>query len=442
MPSPKPLYFAISLLLGFPNHALGLFNSKSLVKDMSGPEFEKKIHKIKHVTMVKFYAPWCGHCKNLAPIYHEVAAKIKDVAKVVAINCDEEMNKPVCSKYDVKGFPTLKLFPSSIVSKGKTKKPLDYNGERSKKAIKDFIINAIPDTSKKVVASGKETKYSISIDKFLENESSEASPKVLLFSEKPAAQPIYKSLALEFHERASFGLILKKEAELVKRFEVEKFPSLLVIPSVQDNQNESSSPVKYEGEFSFEKLKNFLESYATPKKTKATQPKNEAETKPEEKEEPFDPEVAKLAEQEEFEKECLNKAGICILNLIPSGQESVVESLKAIKKKIHDTKNTFKMITTVPDINFYYTSVLPTTFLTKQFEMGDVTTPVTLILQPRRKLYAFKELANDDTLQDSLYEFLESGVKGKIKFYQYSFIPKIKKIKKARVTQDSDYDEL
>lgn len=213
--------------------------------------------------------------------------------------------------------------------------------------------------------------------------------------------------------------------------------------------------LKLQGDFSFENLKAFLEPHAAPKKSKAPKAKEEEKSKPAEKEEPckckcvalpnsvlVDPEVAKLMEQEEFEKECLDKAGICILNLVPAGQESVLESLKAIKKKIHDTRKTLEMVSTIPDVNFYYTSVLPTTFLTKQFEMGDVKAPVTLILQPRRKLYAFKEFTNDDNLHDSVYEFLESGVKGNLKFYQYSFVPKIKKVKKPKVTQETEYDEL
>jgi len=65
-------------------------------------------------TVVEFYAPWCGHCKNLAPEW-ESAAKTLSEAKldppIVLANVDatEEDNKPLATKYGVKGFPTIKV---------------------------------------------------------------------------------------------------------------------------------------------------------------------------------------------------------------------------------------------------------------------------------------------------------------------------------------------
>lgn len=444
MKPSKLIHSLIVPILGWPNQALGLFNSNSQVIDMSGLDFEKRIHKTKHVTLVKFYAPWCGHCKNLAPIYDEVASKIKGVAKLVAINCDEELNKPICSKYGIQGFPTLKLFPSSVVLKGGKKQPIDYNGERSKKAIKDFILNAIPDTTKKIVPNHKVTKYSQGIDTFLENNPGAPLPKVILFSEKPAAQPIYKSLALEFYDRASFGLILKKETELINLFGVEKFPSLIVIPVADTEQSEPKlNKVEYKDEFSFNKLKNFLEQYAAPKKVRSSKTKNEKETKPVDKEmeEAFDPEVMKLTEQDEFEKECLNDAEICILNLIPTEQANLIQALKEVKKKVYEVKRKLAKVSDLP-IKFFYSPILPTTFLMKQFEIGDVPSLATLVLQPRHKLFAYKVFADTEDLQTDVSAYLESGVKGKVKFYPYSFVPKLKKVKKPKPKQGSDYDEL
>ena len=59
-----------------------------------------------------------GHCKNLKPAYEKVGASMKGLAKVAAIDCDEEANKRICGEHDVKGFPTLKLFKPSA-KKGK-----------------------------------------------------------------------------------------------------------------------------------------------------------------------------------------------------------------------------------------------------------------------------------------------------------------------------------
>ncbi len=52
--------------------------------------------------LVEFYAPWCGHCKSLAPVYEEVAQKLKDEDGVVLAKLDATAND-VPSQFDVKG---------------------------------------------------------------------------------------------------------------------------------------------------------------------------------------------------------------------------------------------------------------------------------------------------------------------------------------------------
>lgn len=56
-------------------------------------------------TLIEFYAPWCGHCKKLGPIFEEVANALKD-EDVAIVKMDATAND-VPSKFEVRGFPTL-----------------------------------------------------------------------------------------------------------------------------------------------------------------------------------------------------------------------------------------------------------------------------------------------------------------------------------------------
>ncbi|XP_066158872.1 protein disulfide-isomerase A3 [Euwallacea fornicatus] len=80
-------------------------------------------------TLIEFYAPWCGHCKKLAPTFDELAEKLKD-EDVAIVKMDATAND-VTAPFDVRGFPTLYWAP-----KDKKDSPVRYDGGRE---INDFI---------------------------------------------------------------------------------------------------------------------------------------------------------------------------------------------------------------------------------------------------------------------------------------------------------------
>lgn len=91
---------------------------------LTDANFSSFITKNKHV-MVEFYAPWCGHCKTLAPEY---AAAAKDLAEegaeVALAKVDATEESDLSQKYDIQGFPTVLFFIDGV--------RLDYSGGRSR----------------------------------------------------------------------------------------------------------------------------------------------------------------------------------------------------------------------------------------------------------------------------------------------------------------------
>ena len=83
-------------------------------------------------TMVKFFAPWCGHCKHLAPEYEKAAEQLKG-GKVVLAEVDCDAHQDLCGRYDVHGYPTVKFFPRG------DKKGVEYDGARTSDSIVDWI---------------------------------------------------------------------------------------------------------------------------------------------------------------------------------------------------------------------------------------------------------------------------------------------------------------
>lgn len=62
----------------------------------------------KQLTLVDFYADWCGPCKMLAPILQEVKAILRDEVRIIKINVDQHQD--LAAEFMVRGVPTMLLF--------------------------------------------------------------------------------------------------------------------------------------------------------------------------------------------------------------------------------------------------------------------------------------------------------------------------------------------
>ena len=104
---------------------------KEPVKVLVGKNFQEvAMDKTKDV-LVEFYAPWCGHCKQLAPIYDKLGLEFKDSEDVIIAKMDSTANEVEDIK--VQGFPTIKLF------KKETNEVIDFAGERTLEGMKKFL---------------------------------------------------------------------------------------------------------------------------------------------------------------------------------------------------------------------------------------------------------------------------------------------------------------
>jgi protein disulfide-isomerase A6 len=236
---------AASLLLLPGAFSEGLYPRSSEVLQLDSRNYDSLIAKSNHTSIVEFYAPWCGHCKNLQPAYEKAAKTLKGLAKVAAVNCDEESNKQFCGSMGVQGFPTLK-----IVRPGKKPgRPAveDYQGPRTAKGIVDAVSEKIPNHVKRL----KDADYASWA-------ASSAGPKAILFSDKGTVSSMLKAIAIDFLGSIELAQIRDKEKDAVAAFSVTKYPTLVLLPG------EGKDPITYNGEIKKAAIIEFLSQAAAP----------------------------------------------------------------------------------------------------------------------------------------------------------------------------------
>ncbi|KAG0321719.1 protein disulfide-isomerase precursor, partial [Linnemannia gamsii] len=122
----------------------GLYESKlkseAVPASQDGPvtvvvadNYEKVVHDNDKDVLIEFYAPWCGFCKRLAPIYDELGALYKG-SNIVVAKLDVTANGlPSSVPFSVSGYPTIKF------KKAGTKDYMDYEGDRTTEAFISFL---------------------------------------------------------------------------------------------------------------------------------------------------------------------------------------------------------------------------------------------------------------------------------------------------------------
>ncbi|KAJ8917127.1 hypothetical protein NQ315_012617 [Exocentrus adspersus] len=101
--------------------------------ELTGDNFKEGIET--GTTFVKFFAPWCGHCKRLSPTWDSLREKFstKPGVSIVKVDCTIDANKQLCNDEEVEGFPSMFLYKNGV-------KVSEYSGSRSLDDLYDFVV--------------------------------------------------------------------------------------------------------------------------------------------------------------------------------------------------------------------------------------------------------------------------------------------------------------
>lgn len=187
------------------SHSNPLGTSISLTTE----KFQSEVTMSRDQWLIKFYAPWCGHCQAMAPNWTQLAKEMKGRLNIGEVNCDIE--KRLCKDVQLGGYPTILFFRGG--------ERVEYNGLRG---LGDLVTYA-----NKAIEAGEGVK-DINEEQFKELEKTEEVIFVYFYDQATTSEDFAALERLTLSLIGHAKLVKTNSKELVDRFKITTWPRLLV----------------------------------------------------------------------------------------------------------------------------------------------------------------------------------------------------------------------
>ncbi|KAI5807015.1 disulfide isomerase-like protein [Geopyxis carbonaria] len=235
----------------------------SNVITLTPKNFDDVIMKSGKPALVEFFAPWCGHCKKLAPVWEELAdsyAGRKDHITIAKVDCDE--HKSIGKRFGIQGFPTLKYFD------GKGSDPIPYESGRDTESFQKFIAEQAGVKAK--VKKALPSNVVVLTDSNFASVVNGAKNVLVEFyapwcGHCKSLAPIYETLARNFASEEDL-IIAKFDADAANGKETAMKMGITGFPTLKWFPKGSTEPTAYEGARNEAAFVKFLNEHAGTKR--------------------------------------------------------------------------------------------------------------------------------------------------------------------------------
>lgn len=403
-----------SLILLLPIMVTTLYSKTDDVVELTSSNFNTLVKNSNDVWLVEFYAPWCGHCKNLAPEYKKLAKAMKGIVKIGAV--DMTVHQSIGSPYNIKGFPTIKLFGLNKSS------PKDYNGQRTANDMMNYLFSEL-----RVIANSRlsgNTNTNTNNNSNNNSKSSNNKDSELLtsatFDAKVINQITHVSFVLFFapwcgHCKAVmpdwnrlnssntdskikiYKVDCTAEQSLCQRYQVGGYPTIKAIgpKGVVEDYNSTRD---YDTLLSF--IKNFRNTH-------------------------FKKKVEHLFNHEKYETECVKAGNICVIAIIPHILDSSVEERKNYINMLNESlKKNVGM-----KIAVFWVQGGDNFDLEEKLYLGAGYPTVIALYDPKKKYSVMRGSYTEKNINDFIFDLFH----GKAHLNDYKEIPKWKTVEEYKM---------